>query len=180
MRRSVCHQICSKPFSFIARQIKGDTNQAVLIPKGVLRINQALKLLTLGSWGPQLELGTGTHQENTRAEVFTEKGHFFSTLPSPTQYQWTCSDSAGRNQVSEGKHSESEIRSMPKIGESERTWTAQAWTTKQGHKWEWKVSHEYRRQQQEDLLAPAISIQPRRRWKQTWFVMSETIYSLLL
>lgn len=120
--RSVIKSVANY-FLFVARQVKEDANQAVLIPKGVLRINQNPEASHTGdfSWNWEQE----PTKKTSRTELLIEKGHFFSTLPSPTLYL-SCNDSAGRNQVSEGKHSGPEIRSMPKIGEPESTWAAQA------------------------------------------------------
>lgn len=99
-------------FLFIAKQVKEDATQAVSIPKEVLRINQDPEaeaphtgLLRDFSWNWEQE----PIKKIPRTELFIEKGHFFSILPSPIQYQWARNDTAGRNQVSEKKHSEQYI-----------------------------------------------------------------------
>lgn len=98
-RGQISHQICSKLFSFNSKTSQGRCKPCWFL-KGCWELTRTLKLPTLSfSWKWEQE----PTKKTSRAELFIEKEHFFSTLSSPTQYQWTSNDSAGMNQVSEGK-----------------------------------------------------------------------------
>lgn len=134
-RRQISHQICSKLFSFYSKTSQRRCKSCWFL-KGCWELTRTLKLPTLSSWGLQLKVGTGTHQENTQNRVIYRKRAFLFNSVQPhtvsVNMQWQGWNESGLWREDSG----SEIRSMPKIGESESTWTAQAWTTKQGHKWE--------------------------------------------